>query len=244
MTTEQLQVAALIPASPNRIYAAWMDERRHSAFTGGRATVDPWVGGRVTALDGYVDATHILLETGRRVVLTWRTTDFPPDAPDSRVEILLEPAAGGTQVIITHSEIPEGQSSEYRKRWRTHYLEGMKKFFGKPTAAKAAMKAAKQAGHLPISGIARARIGYRRPITGTPLVAPAPPAPPPAKAAGAAPSSKKSGASAPSAKPASKAAPPAAVGKKVAPAKGAPAQVGPAKKPVPAKSAPAKAAPA
>ncbi|MEZ4249181.1 MAG: SRPBCC domain-containing protein, partial [Polyangiales bacterium] len=106
--TEELKLSALIPASPNAIYAAWMDERRHSAFTAGRATVDQWVGGRVTAVDSFVDATHILLDTGRRIVMTWRTADFPVDSPDSQVEVSLEPGPGGTRVSIHQTGIPAG----------------------------------------------------------------------------------------------------------------------------------------
>ena len=70
MDTEEFTVSSVIPASPNRIYSAWMDERHHSAFTGARATVDPWVGGRVVSRDGFIDATHVYLVTGNRIAMT------------------------------------------------------------------------------------------------------------------------------------------------------------------------------
>ena len=149
MDTEEYQVSALIPASPNSIYTSWMDERRHSAFSGARATVDPWVGGRITALNGQVDATHVLLEAGRRITLAWRTRDFGPSVPDSRVDISLAPAAGGTEVTIHHTQIPAGSSEAFKKTWKSSYLDPMKKFFGKPSGMRAAMAAAKKGGYLP-----------------------------------------------------------------------------------------------
>ncbi len=163
MATEELSVSSLISASPNRIYATWMDERRHTAFTGQRSTVDPWVGGRLTAADGYIDATHILLDTGRRIVMTWRTADFPLDAPDSQVEIRFEAVAGGTRVQVHHTGIPEGQRDRYKKTWRSVYLDPMKRFFASKGAQKKALRDAKKRGVLPAPG--RVRTG-RRPILG------------------------------------------------------------------------------
>ena len=140
-----------------------MDERRHTAFTGQRATVDQWVGGRLTAADGYIVATNILLDTGRRIVMTWRTADFPLDAPDSQVEVRFEPVAGGTKVQVHHTGIPEGQRDLYKKTWRTVYLDPMRRFFASKAAQKRALKDAKKRGVLPAPG--RSRIG-RRPILG------------------------------------------------------------------------------
>ncbi len=164
MATEEFTVSSVIPASPNRIYSAWMDERHHSAFTGARATVDPWVGGRVVAHDGFVDATHVYLVTGSRIAMTWRTRDFPEGSNDSRVDITFEPVAGGTKIEITHTEIPEGLGSACRQLWRSHYLDPMKKYFAKPGAMRAAYTAAKKAGHLPLSGIKASRPAPRRPF--------------------------------------------------------------------------------
>ncbi|MFT5358811.1 MAG: hypothetical protein ACI9KE_006052, partial [Polyangiales bacterium] len=163
MVTEELRVSTVVSASPNRIYTAWMDERMHSAFTGQKATVDHWVGGRLTAAGGYIDATHVLLDTGKRVVLTWRTADFPLDSADSQVEVTFEPIAGGTKIIIHQTDIPHGQAETYKKTWRTVYLEPMKKFFSSRGAAKKAMLDAGRRGVLPVPGGERKG---RRPILG------------------------------------------------------------------------------
>ena len=256
MSTEELRVSSLIAASPNKIYGAWMDERQHSAFTGGRATVDPWVGGRVTAWDGYIEGTHVQLDTGRRIIMTWRTTEFPLESPDSTVEVHLEPVAGGTRVTVVHTDIPEGQSDKYKKGWRSFYLDPMKKYFAKPGAARAAMRAASKAGLLPIPGVSRARPGHRRPIVKR-KEEPAPEAT--EEVSASAPAEKKPAKKATKKKPAKKAAkkpakkatkkkPTKKATKKKAPAKKKPAKKAtkkkPAKKKTPAKKKATKKKPA
>jgi uncharacterized protein YndB with AHSA1/START domain len=132
MLTESIQVSGVIPASPDRIYEAWLDSTEHSGMTGGRATVDPMVGGQFTAWGGTIRGTTIELEPGRRIVQLWRSEEFPPESPDSRLEVLLEPSESGTRVTFLHSDIPEGLSSQYEDGWRKYYLDPMSDYFGQP----------------------------------------------------------------------------------------------------------------
>ena len=168
MDTEEFTVSSVIPASPNRIYSAWMDERHHAAFTGTRATVDPWVGGRVVSDDGHIDATHVYLVTGSRIAMTWRTRDFPKGSNDSHVDITFEPVAGGTKIEVAHTKIPPGLGKACEKLWKKLYLDPMVKYFGEPEAMRVAYKAAKKAGHLPLSGIKASRPAPRRPFVPPP----------------------------------------------------------------------------
>ena len=129
MPNESIRVSDVIPAPPDRIYRAWLDASEHSAFTGGEATVDPFPGGKFTAWDGYIEGTTLELEPGNRIVQAWRTTEFPPGSADSRLEVLLEPAEGGTRVTFIHTEIPEGQGASYESGWEEYYFGPMRKYF-------------------------------------------------------------------------------------------------------------------
>src|SRR5437016_2680599 len=55
--TDSLTLVTILPATPERVYHAWLDGAQHSAMTGGAATVDPHVGGAHTAWDGYITGT-------------------------------------------------------------------------------------------------------------------------------------------------------------------------------------------
>lgn len=100
-------------------------------MTGSPAKVDGRVGGRFSAWDGYISGSTLELEPDRRIVQAWRTSEFPDEAPDSRVEIVLEETAGGTKVTLSHRDMPEDQVDSYRQGWEDFYFQPMRAYFGK-----------------------------------------------------------------------------------------------------------------
>ncbi len=124
-------VSDVMPTSPEDVYDAWMSSDRHAAMTGGDpANIDPRVGGTFEAGDGYISGTTLELEPGRRIVQSWRTTDFAAEDADSRIEVLFEPVAGGARVTLNHSAIPDGQSG-YEEGWRDYYFAPMRDYFAR-----------------------------------------------------------------------------------------------------------------
>ena len=126
---ETIQLSATFPASPEQIYRDWLSSTGHTAFTGSPAEVDPAIGGRFTAWDGYIEGTNIELEPYRRILQAWRTSEFPTGSPDSRLEVLLEAVEGGTRLTINHSHIPEGQGASYAQGWQDFYFTPMRAYY-------------------------------------------------------------------------------------------------------------------
>ncbi len=143
---EAIEVSADFKVSPKQLYEAWLDGKQHSAFTGGAASVEARVGGEHTAWNGYIWGKNVVLEPHRRIVQTWRTTEFPEDSQDSQLEILLEPTAGGTRLRLVHTRIPDGQGDMYRDGWDEHYFRPMRSYFkvAQPARKKVAKKTTKQ----------------------------------------------------------------------------------------------------
>jgi activator of HSP90 ATPase len=127
--TEKLKLSLTLPATPEDLYDAWLDSKKHAAMTGSDADVDPAENGAFTAWDGYIEGTTIELEPKRRIVQKWRTTDFPEDSPDSLIEVTFEKSEKGTKLILVHTEIPEGQKEDYRQGWKDFYFNPMKDYF-------------------------------------------------------------------------------------------------------------------
>jgi activator of HSP90 ATPase len=121
----------LVPATPEQIYKAWLSTKGHSEMTGSTAEVEARVNGKFTAWEEYISGKTLELKPYTHIVQAWRTTEFPEDALDSRVEILLESVNGGTKVTITHSNIPEGQADDYKQGWQDFYIKPMKEYFSK-----------------------------------------------------------------------------------------------------------------
>src|ERR1041385_80577 len=79
---DSIQLEMLVAGEPARVFAAWLDGKEHAAFTGGgEAIVEPWTGGRFTAWDGYIHGILLGVDNeARRIVQTWRTSEFPPES--------------------------------------------------------------------------------------------------------------------------------------------------------------------
>jgi activator of HSP90 ATPase len=128
---ESIRVSAELTASPEKVYKAWLNSAEHGKFTGGKAVIDPRKGGSFTAWDGYIQGKTLELEPHRRIVQSWRTTEFPSRSQDSRIEILFEKSGKRVRITITHTNIPDGQGEMYRQGWLDYYLKPMKGYFGK-----------------------------------------------------------------------------------------------------------------
>jgi activator of HSP90 ATPase len=127
---ESLNLSTVLPGEPEKIYKAWLDSKEHSAFTGSPAEIDGRGGGKFTAWDGYIEGTTLELQPFKRILQAWRTTEFPEASPDSLLEVLFEPAAQGTKLTLVHTNIPDGQSEDYREGWEDFYFAPMQKYFG------------------------------------------------------------------------------------------------------------------
>ncbi len=127
----EFTLSAVLPTSPKAIYRAWLSSEEHAAMTGSPARVEAGLGGTFTAWDGYIWGKTLELEPNRRIVQAWRTSEFPEESPDSRVEILLEPVNGDTKITVVHTQIPEGQAESYKQGWEEFYFTPMRAYFSK-----------------------------------------------------------------------------------------------------------------
>ena len=132
--SETVLVSEVIFATRERLYEAWLDSKEHSAFTNETARIEPVVGGQHSTFSGYATGQNVALESGRRIIQSWRTTEFPEGAADSRLEVTFEDTLGGTLITILHTGIPAGQSDRYREGWLKFYFAPMKAYFARETA--------------------------------------------------------------------------------------------------------------
>ena len=130
-TPETLELRVVLPASPERVLAAWLDSAEHSAFTGSDATIDARVGGKHSAWNGYIEGEILEIEDGSRVVMSWRTTEFDAAQPDSIVVVEAHPHASGTELRLLHTELPHGGAEKYGQGWREFYFAPMASYFRK-----------------------------------------------------------------------------------------------------------------
>ena len=126
---ERCEVSDVFAVTPQRLFEAWMDSTEHRSFTGSAAEIENRIGGRFTAWDGYIEGTTLELVPFRRIVQSWRTTDFPEGSPDSKLVVGFEEVADGTRITLTHTDIPDGQSEGYERGWIDYYFAPMRDYF-------------------------------------------------------------------------------------------------------------------
>lgn len=128
---ETISVSESFPVTPERLYTAWLSSKEHSSFTGDKAVMSKILNRKYTAGNGYISGKNLILEPNKRIVQSWRATDFPEKHPDSFIEIVFEPKKTGTKLTLKHSGIPEGMGKDYKKGWKDFYFNPMKEYFTK-----------------------------------------------------------------------------------------------------------------
>jgi activator of HSP90 ATPase len=126
---ESLEISTILPSNSKEAYLAWLNSREHEEFTGEEASIDPRIGGNFSAYSGYIKAEILELDPYKRIVLSWRTTDFPKDHEDSRLEVLFDDTKEGLEMTLKQTDIPQGQAKDYEEGWHKYYFEPMKKYF-------------------------------------------------------------------------------------------------------------------
>ena len=117
-------------APPHDVYEALMDSRKHSKFTGDKASISRKVGGKFSAFDGYSEGTNLELEPDNKIVQTWRASDWP-EGHYSKVAFTFKEIPGGTRLSFVQTDIPEKQFNDISQGWRDYYWTPMKEMLEK-----------------------------------------------------------------------------------------------------------------
>jgi uncharacterized protein YndB with AHSA1/START domain len=132
------RLTTVIPASPQEIYDAWLDDLAHAEMTGSQANMSDELGAEVSAWDGFISGRNLELVPGERIVQSWRTTEFADQHEDSLVSLVLEEVDGGTLLTLVHTNVPDEHTSYEQGGWQQYYFEPMQRYFSKTAKARRA----------------------------------------------------------------------------------------------------------
>ena len=112
------------------VFKGWLDNKIHSEFTGGaKAKINANEGGEFTAWDGYISGKNVEIFPHKKIIQTWRTTEFDKRDKDSIIEIAFTEKKDHTLVSLSHTNLPDGDGEKYKKGWKDYYFVNMKKYF-------------------------------------------------------------------------------------------------------------------
>lgn len=127
----EIKQTVMINASPMEVYEAFVDPKKHAAFTGQSATGAPKVGGKFTAGDDYITGKHLELVKGKKIVQEWTTSEWPEGYPPSLLELRFKPKGKKTELTMIHSKVPAEQVDSYAGGWKEFYWEPLNRYFAK-----------------------------------------------------------------------------------------------------------------
>ncbi len=121
-----LHASIFITTTPQVVYDAWLDPIYHQAVSSAPALIDPRVGGLYSLWGGSITGEFVFLQRPSRIAQTWRTEDFEPWTPDSRLELRFLPQNGGTRMNVSQDQIPAGLYEQFRFGWERHLFPRLK----------------------------------------------------------------------------------------------------------------------
>jgi activator of HSP90 ATPase len=128
--TRTIRQQVTFKAAPHEVYELLMDEKKHGQFTQSKTIINRKVGGRISSSDGYIDGVNLELVPDKKIVQSWRGSDWP-DGHYSKATWEFTPITGGTRMIFAQSGVPEDQYESIAQGWRDYYWKPMKEMLKK-----------------------------------------------------------------------------------------------------------------
>ena len=73
-------IEMILPSKAGQVYSDWLNSEKHELFTGGEAINKAEVGFMHSAWDGYIWGEILELDEGKRILMSWTTSEFPEGA--------------------------------------------------------------------------------------------------------------------------------------------------------------------
>lgn len=129
MKTKSIKQIATFSAAPEKIYDLIMDEKKHAAFTGLKATVSTEPNGKFSVFNGYCQGYNIELVKGKKIVQAWHfAEDGWPDDHFSICNFELEKVGDKTKLRFLQTEVPENKVESLKEGWKQFYWDAIKTY--------------------------------------------------------------------------------------------------------------------
>lgn len=130
MKTKTIRQIVSFDATPEEVYEAYMDSKKHSQFTGAKAKVSRKIGGSFSAYEGELTGKNLKLIPDRLIVQKWRCETEDQQWPKkhfSKLTLKLAKAKKGTKLTMIHAGVPSICAKDINSGWKKFYWQPMKK---------------------------------------------------------------------------------------------------------------------
>ena len=120
-----IEQRVILKASPRALYEAYLNGAQHGAITGRRAHITRRV---FRAFNGVLRGRFLLLAPAHMIVQTWRSTYWPARDSDSILILRFRKVRGGTELRLTHVNVPDHDHRDVKQGWLTYYWQPWRKY--------------------------------------------------------------------------------------------------------------------
>jgi hypothetical protein len=126
--TKTIQQSVRFAASPATLFEMYLNSKKHSAATGGKATLSRKVGGAFAAWNKMLRGRNLMLIPNRLIVQSWRSVNFKPGDADSILILEFSKAPGGGQVDLVHVNVPPQDHKGVTRGWPSYYWKPWRRY--------------------------------------------------------------------------------------------------------------------
>jgi activator of HSP90 ATPase len=131
MKTKTIQQTVAFKATPHEVYETLMDSKKHAELVGDEAKISKKVGAKFSIYGGEIEGVNLELVPDRKIVQSWRYSDWP-EGHFSKATFLLEESKDGTKLTFTQTEVPEDLYEDVAQGWHGYYWQPMQEMLEKP----------------------------------------------------------------------------------------------------------------
>ena len=116
-----IQLAASLPASPERLYDMYLNPEEHAAFTGAPVSISPAPGAAFHAFDGILSGTILHVVPKRLIVQSWRSPHWSPADLDSILILTFLPESTGARIELVQINVVDNDFAGVCHGWEKYY---------------------------------------------------------------------------------------------------------------------------
>ena len=116
-----IQIAAWLPAAPDRLFDMYLDPVEHAAFTGCPVTISSHPGATFRAFNDVLTGTILQVVPKRLIVQSWRSPHWGPSDLDSTLILTFLPEKNGGRIELTHVNVIDEDFAGVSHGWEKFY---------------------------------------------------------------------------------------------------------------------------
>jgi uncharacterized protein YndB with AHSA1/START domain len=116
-----IQLAASLPAAPDRLFDMYLDPKEHAAFTGLPVEISATPGAEFRAFHGVLSGRILQVVPKRVIVQSWRSPHWTDSDPDSTLILTFVPEKTGGRIELVQVNVVESDYAGVCHGWERYY---------------------------------------------------------------------------------------------------------------------------